>query len=687
MLRGTAVAFIIVASAVTLAAPLDAQQPTLSRPKSLVALPDTLHPVPSLRPIISHVVPTDPDGQPVAELGTLVTATGERFGYDKNVVYVVIGPYPQTNASALTGPSDSYFEAHPQTVTLSMLRFIVPATLPSVQPGVSRDFYLWVYTLQGGWSDPVKVSFFARAAAPHITSVVPQVPGLRTLVSGTGFKAGGLVYMHPPMDRYLQTRYVGPSTLEITLPEAIAPGVYSISVTGSNEYRMHVLMPPPMNLFARDSDVNALPLNPKWGWQLLRDQANPDYFLNPGSYLQSASSLPLPESVVTDDLDTDNAFLCKARHGPKYFDLGHLNWVGSAVTFESAQIFHFTGVATWDNDYDFYMKTPMGAAGTVFNDHAIELEFASGELPFDQGWWKLFATSLLGNVSQVANLVRDRQAIVTGLFGLDCAHECHPEVHPVYALAIDLGRIGSSAPINSDTWALMVRNWGNEGWCSNADWQWPVEQYTIRIPWKQGTTSVSIASTDLWTQKNAPVSTGSYVADQDGVYITFNLPTPDRHPLAFGTVSLQWSGAVTLTPLNGADLSRAADGGAGGEQRDSVGESESMERLFEKWLRTVDPAKARAFRAAVARRRVKAMPKSRRITPVRLDAKPTRVASPRTAAPRIVASPDSLAAADDRERLDALFRSGLITAADRARILRSGPRLKLPLRASPRRPE
>jgi hypothetical protein len=58
-------------------------------------------------------------------------------------------------------------------------------------------------------------------------------------------------------------------------------------------------------------------------------------------------------------------------------------------------------------------------------------------------------------------LVDGSYAIVTGLMGLDCEHSCSTELHPVWAMAVRV----KSDPADV-VWAIFVRNWGNEGFCS-----------------------------------------------------------------------------------------------------------------------------------------------------------------------------------------------------------------------------
>jgi hypothetical protein len=49
---------------------------------------------------------------------------------------------------------------------------------------------------------------------------------------------------------------------------------------------------------------------------------------------------------------------------------------------------------------------------------------------------------------------------------LDCEHDCRSEVHPVDGFAVE-----ASDHADDNVWVMFVRNWGNEGFCSQFDHQ------------------------------------------------------------------------------------------------------------------------------------------------------------------------------------------------------------------------
>ena len=80
-------------------------------------------------------------------------------------------------------------------------------------------------------------------------------------------------------------------------------------------------------------------------------------------------------------------------------------------------------------------------------------------------------------------MIDGRFAIVVGLAGLDCEHGCGTELHPVYGLAI---RVNDDP--SDDTWAIFVRNWGNEGYCSQEQHLLDTTRlaFMISAPWREG---------------------------------------------------------------------------------------------------------------------------------------------------------------------------------------------------------
>src|SRR5262249_47681169 len=157
-----------------------------------------------------------------------------------------------------------------------------------------------------------------------------------------------------------------------------------------------------------------------------------------------------------------NAVICALEVNSKVH--GHVNWTPATAV----------GRLTWmsladDWDYNFHFF-PDGDSGlTANNEHIvtdrgdkryIELEFDSRETidNFRTKWWTDLASAVrTGTDADVQRLLNASQpgaasqAIVYGLFGLDCEHACQSEFHPVYALGFETDDRASD-----NTWAMFV---------------------------------------------------------------------------------------------------------------------------------------------------------------------------------------------------------------------------------------
>jgi hypothetical protein len=144
-------------------------------------------------------------------------------------------------------------------------------------------------------------------------------------------------------------------------------------------------------------------------------------------------------------------------------------------------------------------------------------------------------------------MLKGVKAIMTGLFGVDCEHDgCKSELHPVYAMAANV----HDDPTD-DLWAMFVRNWGDEGYCSRHDWPAEFTTYTFRIPWRQGMQSVEV----LWgIGRSQFEGTGGTSGPTivwtpgQGIDVTFTLPPPSEKPLIDGELHLRWRGEVVARP-------------------------------------------------------------------------------------------------------------------------------------------
>jgi hypothetical protein len=193
----------------------------------------------------------------------------------------------------------------------------------------------------------------------------------------------------------------------------------------------------------------------------------------------------------------------------------------------------------------------------------LKLEFDSDETidHFTSPWWARFHSAVDDSDAAAAALVDGRLAIVTGLVGLDCEHSCHTELHPVWAMSI---RVDESS--TDETWAMFVRNWGDEGYCSQnqhyVDFFGNV--FKVRLPWRPGATSGAIVSTNFLTNSTT-VSGPAVEFDPNGtsVLVTFWLPAPEAGARVNGQLQIHWempirpvTTVVATAPLGEVNVAR-----------------------------------------------------------------------------------------------------------------------------------
>jgi hypothetical protein len=317
----------------------------------------------------------------------------------------------------------------------------------------------------------------------------------------------------------------------------------------------------PTDAIWKTTNANRFPENPEWGTQT----QNPLSLPPPSSptectrepYKSPCSSQFDPPNPTSGRIDVPvppNLLICSLEPAAKVH--GHVNWT----------LAEFTGALVWagiafDADYNFALIPPDSkglteANESLFGHQYIEAEFASSETgdQFQTKWWSDFRNAVENTVvthddSAVQTLITPSsgnlaQTVVQGLFGMDCEHDCHSEVHPVYALAIEVEDKG-----DDNTWAIFVRNWGNEGFCSQFDHQLmlPSNQFTIFLPRLSTGTPERLPSTEF----QASDSTIKYELNHTaglGTNVTFNLPAPGTHPLAELILRMKWSNDTYTGP-------------------------------------------------------------------------------------------------------------------------------------------
>ncbi len=335
--------------------------------------------------------------------------------------------------------------------------------------------------------------------------------------------------------------------------------------------------PKPMDLQWTHTDANGFPKNPSWG---IEPKLKPGEFADPVKLCRLDKIHAWSAYAVNDDpaqlkgCTNDKVYLDIVRwvaSGPACWGVfpGHADWL-TAVTFDGRAF--QDGVPMWggglDNDFSFDFE-PLDAEGKpsthLFtkslgacddpNDPAckklrprgLHLEtwdsesIAIFELPF----WKKYRDEVSAHAHS-AKVIDGHHAIATGMVGLDCAHECHVELHPLFALAIK-----DKADATSEHWGMFARNYGNGGYCSSTNfvWKFPHDSkgrafYKFQLPWRKGAKSFT---TEISGVLHADSDAAAKVAGakvhgspDKGVVIQIFLPKPEDHGVAEAEVTVHW---------------------------------------------------------------------------------------------------------------------------------------------------
>ncbi len=275
------------------------------------------------------------------------------------------------------------------------------------------------------------------------------------------------------------------------------------------------------------TDPNVMPLNPKWSWQIDHPGSFPDAetqcFSLPGVFSNAKCTTQAPS---IDEPSGWNATWCAA--GAEHSIHGHVNWM--PATYQGTVFWDDHSAPGTDDDYNIKLVPPAGEGLTVSSGGHVLGEFDSDETidHFSTPWWNSFHAAVDKDDASARAMIDGRFAIVIGLLGLDCEHACSTELHPVYALAIHI----NSNPLD-DTWAIFVRNWGNEGYCSQDQHPLYANRLAFMLPHQSATgVQVNAASTFL-TSSDAG---GPYVSlvPRQGALVEFKLPGPGQ------AVAHQW---------------------------------------------------------------------------------------------------------------------------------------------------
>lgn len=352
-------------------------------------------------------------------------------------------------------------------------------------------------------------------------------------------------------------------------------------------------------------DPNGLLLNPHWSWQdrpgnhgqipstsMCHDFSKHDVARPPAPNFPDCT-----DQSGLDSVDTPGGVNWAICTTPKVVESisenafsGHVNWFPITVEGHAGRITH-----EWkDDDYDFSFSCDQSLVSNCDQQDSLytngrrflHVEFDSDETidHFTSDEWVSLKADIDSDSNDQAGMLFVGHTIMTGMFGLDGEHELKSELHPLYAMAT-LRDIESDP--RDEAWLMFVRNRGDEGFCSSQIWNGGFEDYTFRLPWRDGMTSVEVnwdktkfdgtdgtsgpmvravppspigiteiarrSATTLGSTAGGGILTSSggiydpVVGGDAGVYVTFHLGAPTTIP-AGGT---SWGPAASIPFLDG----------------------------------------------------------------------------------------------------------------------------------------
>jgi Beta/Gamma crystallin len=387
----------------------------------------------------------------------------------------------------------------------------------------------------------------------------------------------------------------------------------------------------PFNVLSDQVDPNGFLYNPHWSWQdrpgkrgdvpsgsVCHDFSMRNASTNLGLYnvpnlpdctdQAGQDTLDVPGDVSVNNVGCTYGATNSPLGGTPAFG-GHVNWFPVTVEGTANRVTH----EFWDDDYDFSFQVDGANQGSLYLNPGrdyLHAEFDSDETVdhFTTEPWTMFRQAVddntkaqaqlkncqtnpncpitLQEAQKVADFARNRaealfvgHAIATGLFGFDGEHGGKTELHPLYALATNVCTLDVSKneckperDPKDDVWLMFVRNRGDEGFCSSQIWAGGFDDYTFRLPWREGMTDVEVnwdltqfegsqGTSDKPEVRVVPplfvhLSTATVgvverlppgLKDPPGVYVTFHLGYPTVLPASDSSASIPFvDGALHL---------------------------------------------------------------------------------------------------------------------------------------------
>lgn len=346
---------------------------------------------------------------------------------------------------------------------------------------------------------------------------------------------------------------VFPLTRNLILALVIGALMLSVLVRDSTP-RSEAQVQAPLNLVSDFQDVNGFEFNPRWAWQITNTGVpDPNQLCFKDGKFQGCTT----DATELDEPRFPNSATCAFGEGTG--TKGHINWRPAT----------YTGRIDWgeyaiDGDYCLEL-TPPNDNGLTAHRKALHVEFDASETVryFNTSWWKKFrsvvGTRISGTGKEEKEFIKGMRAIVIGRLNLDCVHGCYTELHPVYALAINVEtKVDSGNGTVDEVWAIFVRNWGNQGWCSHKQHYLNLEpngnKLSLLLPWGPDTpTGPAALSYEVLTDhtkflaNSAQASGPEYsIAGTQGILVSFNLPRAKDKARVHGELHLRWRFPKTI---------------------------------------------------------------------------------------------------------------------------------------------
>jgi len=324
------------------------------------------------------------------------------------------------------------------------------------------------------------------------------------------------------------------------------------------------------DLVPRGQDDNGLPLNPELGWSFFNrtcttcrrsDLLSQDPRACSWHFLDDRGTKERP-SCTTQPMDPDFSTDLSTLLGITCSDsplryAGHVNWGrshGGAVTYDGWLEWEgFSGEWPGDHDLNFILSLePQNEPGEGWKWIGVEADFHELKDWVGSSWWKDLMVKVEVEKPAVRDHVGVARAQVTGLLGMDAEHmsvnDAKLELHPAYAMALQVPC--ATCKTDTERWALMVRERGNEGLCS----QWERQHvmairngvHTFRIPWSKDTTGKDMTGVEVDSDHtqfcSSEGSTSQVVVQPDpGHGVLVSIPF-SSHEIVDGELFLRWHG-------------------------------------------------------------------------------------------------------------------------------------------------